>query len=203
MDAHPPQRPPVVAQLDPEVKRKLDEMYKRKTKPKIVKPLKVENVGPIKTMTLGLDWKDLGAGIAGGRPWRHGYRHENPRCTLQVHFRPDNHKSDCTFLQKLTQTTGPVSKSEWDKIIVFGESGNPRLFTIESVEVAKLGGKNVIVMTGQNTELDKSREKTVYVSLSGDWKNSYEFGIGSPADQFNKAESLFDEALKTVVWKEK
>ncbi|MBZ0189988.1 MAG: hypothetical protein K8F91_27335 [Candidatus Obscuribacterales bacterium] len=49
-----------------------------------------------------------------------------------------------------------------------------------------------------------THEKNVYVSLSGDWKDRYEFGIaGSPdKETFEKQVANFDKALKTIVWRQ-
>ncbi|MBZ0187331.1 MAG: hypothetical protein K8F91_13875, partial [Candidatus Obscuribacterales bacterium] len=73
---------------------------------------------------------------------------------------------------------------------------------IESIEIVELGGKKVIVMTGVIKETG-TREKTIYVSLSGDWKETYEFGIGGSPDKevFKKQLVKFDAALKTIEWK--
>jgi hypothetical protein len=153
-------------------------------------------------MDLGHGWEDLGDKVAGGRPaWRIYTREKNPHCNLQIFLKPQEHPLDTsTYLKKLTQKIGPVPKSEWNKIAVFEAANNPDFFTMHSVEVAEIGGKHVIIMSGQNKDEKEAIEKSVYVSLSGDWKESYEFGIGSPADQFGQAEKIFDKALKTVRW---
>lgn len=58
-------------------------------------------------------------------------------------------------------------------------------------------------MTGVIKETG-TREKTVYVCLSGDWKETYEFGIGGSPDKkvFEKQVVKFDAALKTIKWKQ-
>ncbi|MBZ0188339.1 MAG: hypothetical protein K8F91_18980, partial [Candidatus Obscuribacterales bacterium] len=96
MDAKPPDRPPVVVQLDPEVKRRLDLMYKNKGKEKPT--IEVRDFGPIARMSLGTDWKDLGVGPkfkdkshGGGLVQWHSYRIEEPRCTLRIYGSPRPH----------------------------------------------------------------------------------------------------------------
>ena len=99
-------------------------------------------------------------------------------------------------------TDGAVAKSDFEKVKIFGISGNPRFFDIESIEVVEIGRKKVVTMTGI-VKRTGAREKNVYVSLSGDWKARYEFGIaGSPdKEKFEKQVANFDKALKTVVWR--
>lgn len=193
-----PEKPIAICRTSEEIEKKFQRLYAPG------KPGLVVHYGPIAAMNVGTGWEDMGVAVIGGRPVRHGYENKSLDCAFSVNTRARNHNSDSAFLQKLTQTTGLVPRSEWDKIIVFGESGNPRLFTVESVEVVKLGGKNVIVMTGQHTGGNRTREKTVYVSLSGNWKDSYEIGFGGSPDKekFDAAAANFDKALKTVIWKE-
>ncbi|MBZ0186508.1 MAG: hypothetical protein K8F91_09695, partial [Candidatus Obscuribacterales bacterium] len=127
--------------------------------------------GPIAAMDLGPGWEDLGVIVIGGRPVRQGYENKSLDCALSVNFKADNHKSDSAFLQNLTQTTGPVPKSDWHNLrYLFDEAGNSKLFIVHSVDIAELGSKNVVVMTGQHTSGNLTRAKHVYVSLSGDWK---------------------------------
>jgi len=183
--------------------KSFDEKFKELYKPRKSVAGLVVSYGPIIGMPLvGAGWKDLGVGVIGGRPVGRSYRYENPRCTLTIYFRPTNHKQDdSAFLQKLTQSIGPVPKSKWEEINLFG--GSAGLFSVESVEVVELGGKNVIIMTGQHTKGDRTRAKHVYVSLSGDWKDSYDIAFGGLADSniFDKQVTMFDKALKKVIWK--
>ncbi len=216
MDAEPP-KPPIVAKLTKEEEQRLERIFAeaRKNPPK-PKPLIVTN-GPFKSMSLEFDWTDLGIwpkpakdfrdkSHGGNRYRHHDYRLIESRCTLRI---PNDYKFTNDELSKsmrrlVSQTTGPVQKSEWDNIAVFGMSANPKFFTIESVEVIELADKRVITMTGTNKE-SGTREKSFYVSLAGDWKEYYEFGVGGSPDKatFESQLAKLDKALKTIVWKSK
>lgn len=204
MDADFPKNPDhiMIAKSEQSVEEKyefLNELARKRGKTTVV------SYGPILMMELGRDWKDLGVHVIGGRPVWHSFKLEEPHCTLRVYRLPVNHhESTSSFVRNLVKTTtGPVSKEKWKDMTIFGGAGNPKYFTIESVEVTELGGKKVIAMTGKHTE-DGSLRKGIYVSLSGDWKESYEFGIGTTSDKenFDKAVTRFDQALKTVRWKD-
>ena len=79
---------------------------------------------------------------------------------------------------------------------------NPEFFTVETIEVMPIAGKNVFVMTGKHRKTG-DREKNVYVSIRDDWKETYEVGIGgsTDAEEFKKQVAKFDKALGTVQWK--
>ncbi len=217
MDIQPPEKPPIVAQLDPQVKRDLEELRsKRFERALIKKPLIVTN-GPFKSMSLEFDWTDLGIwpkpakdfrdkSHGGNRYRHHDYRLIESRCTLRIpnDYKFTNDELSKTMRRLVSQTTGPVQKSEWDNIAVFGMSANPKFFTIESVEVIELADKRVITMTGTNKE-SGTREKSFYLSLAGDWKEYYEFCVGGSPDKatFESQLAKLDKALKTIVWKSK
>ncbi|MBK9144530.1 MAG: hypothetical protein IPM23_18725 [Candidatus Melainabacteria bacterium] len=205
MDADAPRIPDymMIAKGDQTVEEKygfLNELARKRGKTTIV------SYGPILMMELGSDWKERGVHVIAGRPAWQNYRLESPLCTLRVYRLPVNHhESTASFVRDLVEnTTGPVSKEKWRKITIFGGAGNPRFFTIESIEVLELGGKKLISMVGQHIKNDGAREKSIHVSLSGDWKDSYECGIGTTSDRdnFDKAVARFDQALKTVRWKD-
>ncbi|MDZ4834925.1 MAG: hypothetical protein SGJ27_14200 [Candidatus Melainabacteria bacterium] len=212
MDAQPPPKPALTKQLSPQNKRKLDLFLNSKTRP-IPTVLKVQNYGPIASMTLGDDWTDIGERpnsddkFHGGNwhRWRN-YKLAGDGGTLRVHARSEPCADDDArnYREFIKTHNSAVDKAEYDKFrYLFGMAGNPRFFTVESIEVVELGGIKVVAMSGQNTE-DSSREKTIYVSPSGDWKEAYNFGIGvSAGKDFDKAVEKFDKALSTVVWSKK
>ena len=193
----------MIAKSDQSVEEKyrfLNELARKRGKTTVV------SYGPILMMELGHDWIDRGVHVIGGRPVWHNFRLEEPRCTLRVYRMPvsNSQKKADSVHALVSSTAGPVPEDKWQDLrYIFGMSGNPKYFTIESVEVTELGGKKVIAMTGKHTE-DGSLRKGIYVSLSGDWKESYEFGIGTTSDKenFDKAVTRFDQALKTVRWKD-
>lgn len=212
MDAKPPERPPLIAQLSPDEQRQLDEIYRNaKNAPAVPEVLKVENYGPIKSMTLGPAWKDLGifpklnprSDTGGFRYKHHDYRIIPDAGTLRIPHLPNPHSYENAAKVKAIVDTmdGAIPKDKWSELdSVLGSAANDEFFTIESVAVVKLGGRKVITMTGTLKETG-TREKDVYVSLSGSWTKSYEVGIGvGHKDNFHDAVSKFDQALKTVVW---
>ena len=115
-----------------------------------------------------------------------------------------NSDEKAKFFTEYTQTnTGLVAKSDFDKLrYLFGTAGNPRLFTIESIEIVELGGKKVFAVSGANANTG-TREKNIYVSISDDWKETYEFVFAGAPDKekFKMQVANFDKALKTVVWR--
>ena len=214
MDAMPPEKPPLIAQLDPSVKHDLEQWRKNKLKhPDKPKPLTVENYGPIKSMTLASDWKDLGIwprsknpldkSHGGNRYKHHDYRLKGSDCTLWIPYDPypDSHVAKAKAI--IDTTTEPVSKEKWSELTgIFGSLPTPHFFTIHSVRISNLAGKRIVELEGIFKK-DNHWEKTIYVSLSGDWNQHYEFGIGGSSDRatFDKEVAKFDKALKTVVWK--
>ncbi len=213
MDAKPPERPPLVSQLPPDVQRELDDIYKNaKNAPAVPEVLKVENYGPIKSMTLGPAWKDLGVwprrnpkSDTGGNPYKHhDYRIIPDAGTLRIPHLPNSHSfENAAKVKALVDTmNGAVPKAKWSELnSVLGSAANSEFFTIESVDVVKLGGRRVITMTGTLKETG-TREKDVYVSLSGTWTKTYEVGIGiGRNDNYHDAVSKFDHAMKTVEWR--
>lgn len=216
MDAQPP-KPPLVAKLTPEEQSKLDAIHRNRfNKPAYEEPLKVENYGPIKSMILGADWKDLGIwpqpkdlrNKSAGNPFKHhDYRLVDSQNTGTIRL-PYHPKSDSDAraenVKALVDTiSGPVPEAKWSDLDgVFGSAANPQFFTVKSVEVIELNGKKIITMTGIHKS-SNSWEKNVYVSLAGNWRKYYEFGMGSSPDKqiFEKEAAKFDKALKTVIWR--
>ena len=197
----PPEKPPMVKEMDPETKRLLDLMHSTKGEPSAT----ILDYGPIKKFDLGIGWEDVGGGRMNPRHRFHTYRHVKDDCFLRVYTTAiNNHDTTAAFVSNLVRITdGPVAKSDFEKVKIFGISGNPRFFDIESIAVVEIGGKKVVTMTGI-VKRTGTHEKNVYVSLSGDWKDRYEFGIaGSPdKETFEKQVANFDKALKTIVWRQ-
>jgi len=90
MDAYPPEKPPMVAQLSAEMQKKLDAYYKRKRPPE---PFSVVDFGPIDKMILGPDWTLIGNDAnsedrfhGGGQINSNSYTMVGADCVLQVEF---------------------------------------------------------------------------------------------------------------------
>ncbi len=206
MDADLPKKveskPAAMERQDKEFQKRLQQYHEApKIKPKT---LKITDYGPIASMVLGSDWKDVGGGSSNPRYRFHSYKLVDGDAVLRVNSTPLP-RSDSTakaVASLVDRTDGPVSPSDYEPLRIFGTAGNPKLYTIESVEVVDLGGKKVIAMTGQLKQTG-SREKNIYVSLSGNWTNNHEFGIAGSADrkEFDKQVAVFDKALQTILWR--
>lgn len=205
-----------MAKLTKAEQQALDKIYQQadKAPPAPPEPLKVENYGPIKSMTLGDDWKDQGIwprsenpldkSHGGNRYKHHDYRLVNADANLCVYFDPKPQFDERAAKTKniVNSITGAVPKEKWSELSwVFGPSANLQFFTIHSVNIIELAEKKIIVMTGV-LKRSGTQEKSIYVSLDGNWNNFYNFVMAIAADEnFETTIAEFDKALKTVVWK--